>query len=423
MTQPPRILGRSRRLLVVLPAVVVLACRDTPVTPGGGTPTGFARAYGIWTPGAGDDCSAAVHDGYSVVGPDGKLYPTWHPPVDVATGCSFGHDHGRDPRGSALYAQVGPIPFGYANEQLDIYDPANPRHEDHVGHKVEWEDGVRLHFGSAAADELFEIRCDVLTKLHQGTHSKDAFTNNLHELVYHIRCTDRTELHVTILAAIGDPGRFTRSCDGAEVFVGQAVPASSPAGGGHRRIADRFCVDQDILVPLGQRSNFGTLHESWETSNTIRREDGHGLAHFNPYFQVSRPSRFYDPASATLVGRPIDVCYEVTPSGERAQGSGGACDVSTAGGILSGLTFDDPRSVFDGVDRVVDVNSNIIDNAGGPAVWHTDPFGRHGRTEPFPGSIRQIIARMDNTRGGLDASGPTLGRERDYGGPRVHAPN
>ena len=54
-----------------------------------------------------------------------------------------------------------------------------------------------MHFGSAAADQLFEIRCDVLTKLHQGTHSKDAFTNNLHELAYHIRCTDGTELHIT----------------------------------------------------------------------------------------------------------------------------------------------------------------------------------------------------------------------------------
>src|SRR2546426_5048090 len=48
---------------------------------------------------------------------------------------SFGHDHGRDPRGSALYREVGPIPFGYANEQLDVYDPLTTRHEDHFGHK------------------------------------------------------------------------------------------------------------------------------------------------------------------------------------------------------------------------------------------------------------------------------------------------
>jgi len=121
------------------------------------------------------------------------------------------------------------------------------------------------------------------------------------------------------------------------------------------------------------------------------------------------------------VGRPIDVCYEVTSVGNRAQG--GPCDRSTSGGTVTGVTFDDPASEFDGVDRVVDVNSNEVDNPDGPQVWYTDPFGKHGRTQPFPGSIRQFIARIDNTRGGLRAAGPTLGGTRDYGGPRVHAPN
>ena len=99
------------KLLLSLLPLLVLACRgDTPVVPGGGTPVGNAQSYGLWTPGPRDDCTAAIHNSYSVVGPDGKLYPTWHPPVDPVTGCSFGHDHGRDPRGSALYAAVGPIP-------------------------------------------------------------------------------------------------------------------------------------------------------------------------------------------------------------------------------------------------------------------------------------------------------------------------
>jgi len=136
---------------------------------------------------------------------------------------------------------------------------------------------------------------------------------------------------------------------------------------------------------------------------------------------VFLPSRFYDPASASLVGRPIDVCYETTPSGARAQGE--ECDQSTSAGTISGVTFDDPRSVFNGVERVVDINENVIDNAQGPAFWFTDPFGKNGRTEAFPGSILQFIAAIDNTRGGLDVSGPTLGGNRNYGGPRVHAPN
>src|SRR2546429_279704 len=194
--------------------VLVAACGDSVFQLGSAPRMGNAAWYGIWRPGRRDDCTADIHNRYSVVGPDRKLYPTWHPPVDPVTGCSFGHDHGRDPRGSALYAEVGPIPFGYANEQLDVYDPANPRHEDHFGHKIEWENDVPMRFRSAAAGSLFEIRCDVLAKLHQGTHSKDAFTNNLHELAYHLRCSDGTQLHITLLAAIGDPGQFDRSWDG-----------------------------------------------------------------------------------------------------------------------------------------------------------------------------------------------------------------
>src|SRR5436305_613109 len=135
--------------LPLLVALAAAACGDSVFqNSGNGPPIGFAASYGIWTPGPRDDCTAEVHNSYSVVGPDRKLYPTWHPPVDPVTGCSFGHDHGRDPRGSALYAEVGPIPFGYANEQLDVYDPANPRHEDHFGHKIEWQNDVLLRAGS-----------------------------------------------------------------------------------------------------------------------------------------------------------------------------------------------------------------------------------------------------------------------------------
>src|SRR5262249_37526208 len=163
-------------------------------------------------------------------------------------------------------------------------------------------------------------------------------------------------------------------------------------------------------VAAGQTSNFGALHESWQTSNSVRREDGHTLAFFNPYFQVSLPSRFYDPALTGIVGRPIDVCYEVTPAGHAARG--GPCDRSTGNGTILGLTFDDPRSVFDGTDRGVDINSNFISNEHGPEVWYTDPFGKNGRTQEFPGSIRQFIARINNDRGGLELAGPGIGFDR-----------
>lgn len=411
----------TRLALLGAAGVGMLAC-DEPGAPGAPVaPSGPATAYGIWTPGPGDDCTAQQHDAYAVVGPDGKLYPTWHPPIDPATGCSFGHDHGRDPRGSALYAQVGPVPFGLANEALEDWDPTGIRNEDHVGHKIEWENGVEMRFGSDAANAIFDVRCDVLTKLHQGTHSRDAFTNNVHELVYHVRCTDGTAMHVTMLAAIGTPGQFERSCDRVTIVVGPATPANSPDGGGVRIIPDRFCVEQAILRLPGERSDFGVLHESWQTSNRLVAEDGRALAFFNPYFQAFRPSRFYDPSLASIVGRPIDLCYEVLPDGRQAQG--GECEEATGGGTIVGISFDDPRSPFDGVRRQVDINDNVVRNAAGPEVWYTDPYGRHGRTAPFTGSVRQVLARIDNDRGDLQLAGPTIGRDRDYGSPRVHAPN
>ena len=87
-----------------------------------------------------------------------------------------------------------------------------------------------------------------------------------------------------------------------------------------------------------------------------------------------------------------------------------------------GVTFDDPRSEFNGADHFVDINANNISNEGGPDVWYTDAYGRNGRTEPFPGSIRQRIASMDNNIG-VDAGGPTIGDDRNYGVNGVRAPN
>src|SRR5438128_3542198 len=125
----------SLRLLVAFAAA---ACDDRVFqNPGNGPPIGFAQSYGIWTPGPRDDCTAEVHNSYSVVGPDRKLYPTWHPPVDPVTGCSFGHDHGRDPRGSALYAEIGAVRVGRANTLRDPCHGATLRDAFGLGDKLQ----------------------------------------------------------------------------------------------------------------------------------------------------------------------------------------------------------------------------------------------------------------------------------------------
>ncbi|HTS87069.1 MAG TPA: hypothetical protein VMG41_01155 [Gemmatimonadales bacterium] len=381
---------------------------------------GNAVAYNIWTPDSMDTCTPAIHNQYSIVGPDGKRYNTWHPPVDPETGCTFGHEHGRDPRGSKLYSKVGPIPFGLANEALETWDPQNVRHEDHYGHKVDWENDIQFVRQDGVSGALFSITCDVLVKLHQGTHSKDAFTNNLHEIVYHVQCTDGTEMHVTLLTPIGTPGGFTRSCDGTRVDVAAPVPGNSPNGGGQRLIPDRTCVDEFLNVGPGQRADYNSaLHESWQTSNSIRTSNGHTIASFNPYFQVLFPSRFYDPGVAGITGRPIAQCDSLNPGRDATND---LCDESTSNGALRGLAYDDPRSKFNGVLRFVDINSNNINNAGGQEVWYTDPFGGHASTSPFPGSIRQWVATVNNNYG-FNVDGPAIGFDRNYGTTSTHAPN
>jgi hypothetical protein len=193
-------------------------------------------------------------------------------------------------------------------------------------------------------------------------------------------------------------------------------PPDTPEGGGHRFIPDRSCIEQFILVPDGERSSFSSgLRESWEVSDRIQARDGHTLVSFNPYFQVRNPSRYYDPASATNLSRTLDVCYEVTPGGDRAQGD--YCE-----DLRAGLNWDQPGSAFNGAERFVDVNSIRISNADGPDVWYTDVYGKNARRRPFQGSIRQFIASIDNERA-TQPSGPVIGDDRDYGGRGVHAPN
>jgi hypothetical protein len=389
---------------------LLLACSEESATgPDPLVALGDATAYGIWTPTGTDTCSKEIHDRYSTVGPDQLRYPTWHPPVDPATGCTFGHEHGRDPSGSDLYAEVGDIPFGYANQHLMESGFGAHRHEDHVGHKVEWENDMEMIVGDGGT-AVISVYCDALVKMHQGTHSPDAFTNNMHEVAYHIRCTDGTGFSATLLTPIGRAGELTSSCDRErEIFAGVATPPISPDGGGHRAIPDLACVQEHVFG--GTRPRFDqALHESWETSASLRASNGRTLVAFNPYFQVTDPSRYYDPAAPRSMARPIDLCALTAFSGRDR------CE-----GVASTTTWDSPASPFKGVRRFVDINGNAVRNVGGPNVWYTDPLGRGGRTEPFPGSIRQWIASRSND--GLDLHGPVIGRNRSYNAPGVRAPN
>lgn len=350
----------------------------------------------------GGECSREIHARYWAYGPDGKVYPTWHPPRDPS-GCSFGHEHGDDPRTATLFDRYGWPPFGYVNEQLAPSSPSSQRDEDHVGHKVQVGNGRQViqgddgRAGQPPSGPVTMV-CDSLIKFHQGTHSKDAFTNNLHELLYNVRCTYQDtgqviETRFWTLPPVGPPGGFTPTdgCStGEHRHVGSAMPGDSPdtpfpfPG---RRIPDEHCA---ASVVAGDLDMFA-MHENWFATVFHRRwgnSEAAGLRDFQvlAYFLVLDPTRYFDPAKPNGLGHVVDLCYE----GAR----GFACDMVRRATDRNGgqrIAWDDSRSPFRGAHRLFAPGTLIIQNEG-PSTVYTDAYGLQFSTTPFPGAIEQYIS-------------------------------
>jgi hypothetical protein len=381
----------------------------------------FSRAYGLWEPTHQGECPKSLHDRYWVYGPDGKIYPTWHPATDIdpANGetCYYGHEHGDDP--SMTQLEGIDVPFGYVNEQLSPNDPNLQRNEDHFGHKIFLANDLPME-----KDGKIVTRCDIVVKLHQGTHSSDAFTNNFHELFYDTRCEDGTELHWKSLQAFGKGGHMLAGCvtkvltlfpESDETPSGTANPdLKTEQAKGSRQISDRACADtisnSDFQLWL--------MAETWITTleRSNKRADGRQTrVALNPYFEVANPSRFFDNNAENRLARLIDLCY-----GTKAL-AGFKCD-GLRQQAPSGMRFDDVRSPFNGSERNLRFAGVTIENAGGPTNWYTDALGEHLQTQPDPAKgivLQQFIASVDN---GKFAGGPSIPSNHSKH-PGLHAPN
>jgi hypothetical protein len=336
---------------------------------------------GSETPVKGQPCPAWVHDRYTTAGPDGKQYPTWHLPVDPEYGCYFGHEHGDDPHTSAIFNEVGMPPFGYVNAV------EGQRKEDHVGNKV------------------FVLNDDtrggsLLVKLHQGTHSADAFTNNLHELQYHYRNRDGRRLDIMILAAFGRSGEILSGC-GAN--GGQVIQTGTPTnnlGAGVRSIPSAECFALPHIP-----------YEDWLSGNHITTSNGRELAYFDPHFAVFNPSRYFRSGQADTFGRSVDACRQL---------SGALSAECQTVKNNPAITWDSTQSPFKGQKREMYVNQNFITNAAGPNIWYCDAYGQNASTQPFPGSVAQYISTSNYTQ---QVPSLVFGANINYNAPGLHSPN
>jgi hypothetical protein len=437
----------------------------------------------------------SIHDSYKVKGPDGKWYPTWHPAIDPTTGCKFGHEHGRDPKGSEMWKTkqiqtfffydanknlvmdpseeaVTGLPFGYVNQQMDTYYAAlgksTMRHEDHMGHKVEYANGegdiatdqadtsltggVHVQRNKPIADT--GVRCYYLAKPHQGVSSPDAFTNNIHEVFYFADCrypnnpTLNQKISIAEMEGFGKPGGFTsfmplcgierRSDPQDFINLGtDAMNSQYPTGNGDREIITRDCIEKGFLVPQGSYS--GNLYEAWPASLSIKAATGKTLVSgINLLFDVEDANRYFypdalkaqrgyvNPDAKPNTGFTMDLCYDTSLQAQGRIARGGLCEYATNYGQIKGIKWNDPRSAFRGLHRGMYFMPATLDNAGGPEYWYTDPFGENASQTPFAGSIRQQLTPANINYGttfGVPIDPRVNDREHSDGNGTVHAPN
>jgi hypothetical protein len=358
-----------------------------------------------WQPTQVGECSAEEHDRWWVQGPDENVYRTWHPPQG-SNGCSFGHEHGDDPRTSVLNTWSGGVPFAYVNE-VD-----GQREEDHVGHKVFVENSWgAVVANSADSRELATsagFSCHWMSQVHQGTHSTDAFKENAHE--YHVNAAcddgasrkagpsetnsgslDHTEVSVKMLASFGEPGSVL-VCPSRDQLIatgGAGRPNFIPDA---RRVI--ACVDgiqgqrPSSLTPVGESRTEG-IEELWRPGGIIKNADGTAALKVNPYYQVWDPIRLYNTGSVPKIDHnadgigddwlyTIELCY--SPEGlnfVRNVKFSKQCDNLPKGldDTPAADRWKSPLSPFRGMKRTQHVKGITLDNSTGPTFRCTTADG------------------------------------------------
>jgi hypothetical protein len=332
------------------------------------TATPGSTSSGNVAPVAGQQCPAWVHDQYVATGPDGKSYPTWHPPTDPTYKCWFGHEHGDDPTGSpALRGR--PVLFGYVGSLAGDSEP-------HVGFKVfRWDNIQHPNAPNHSGASL-------LMAVHQGTGGAARFTTVNHSVVFnYYNPTDGREVHVQMMAPFG---KLLVGCGANDPDMVLSQQQQADATGARQVAADK-CFNAPNIP-----------YEDWITALYVGSDaNGNWRAYLDPHFAIFNPNTY---------------CIV----------SSGACSVGYSD-VRAG-TKADPVGVgswFKGDHREAYLNQVWLDNAGNSSTVWTDPFGRLAAPNA-PGALAQFIANMDARPLGNSAA---FDSTTVYDDGTVHAPN
>lgn len=499
------------------------------------TPTGMqhtqnpgeSMAMNFWAPGGKnapnakyDKCDdgtdvVSAHKAYYVVAYDGIKYPTWHPPVvtNPITGvgkCYFGHEHGSNPQKYVHWGEIvqhfgkdsngdgkitamvigddgkitqgdrAGIPFAIANEHMDQYynqegrDSIFVRHEDHVGHKIEYVNneaemqgnsthvmaqlpgttGISVPYYKTGTNtyQPTGVVCTHLHKFHQGTHSGDAIRNNLHEVIFHSTCQSVTvdginapsaypnnTVLLTGMMAFGKPGEYIRFCfadrstkvcpDGKNANGSCTVndplisklPNAINSNSAGRNIVDKYCFDNFAKLNPGQ--NYFNPYELWEGDLRIEKANGDMIAEHGRQWDVLDPIRYIDTAETSGFGYNQNRCNQGLPYS-------GNCDRG-----VKGSEWNSPQAAFKGLQRTAYFGRNRVSNQGGQEIWWTDPLGGNAVTTAFATGLKQKVSPVEadiqkvqslvQQLKGQDnfLNDRALQRQFSDGGHTVHAPN
>lgn len=327
--------------------------------------TGTATS-GAAIPQRGQPCPTWVHDRYTTTGPDGKPYPTWHPPVDPDYGCLFGHEHGADPR---LSNANNTLPaFGYAAATMGMVEP-------HAGFKVfiiNAGQPVESNVDNKISDQ------DVRLVFHMGTSGPKRFTEPMHSMQYDvIDHTNWRQAHVYGMADTGSLDDAGSTCN---------TPRK-----GHKDFSTLGC---------------GDTYEIWNAVRFQILADGDEDGDLtNSRFGVVPSVAVFDPITSRDPNDSQHVVYTE--------------NVKPNPAYVQGVDPSSPLAFFQGCRREFYSGPAFWNNINGATTYWTDAFG-HVAPNNRPDASHPIQQTLSADRG---YRGVIFKFRQDFCGNGIHAPN